>query len=279
MAFESAVSVVTGGASGIGRALCWELARRGGKIVVADINRSGAEAVAADIRERGGSACAIHVDVRQAHEVESLVDSTLAQFGRLDYFFNNAGMGVGGEIHELTLDQWRSIIDVNLMGVVYGVAAAYPVMLRQGSGHIVNIASLAGLVSSPGLGPYATTKGAVVSLTNALRVEAETRGVRASVACPGFVDTAIFDNAIGIKLHKHDLLAKMRLPLMPVRDAALEILRGVERNQGVIVFPGSARMLWRMARFGPPWLLTRFHRRMAARLRTVRRVEADSDPS
>jgi len=144
------------------------------------------------------------------------------------------------------------------------------VMLRQRSGHIVNIASLAGLISSPFLAPYATAKGAVVSLTNALRAEGAALGVRASVVCPGFVDTAIFDSAIGAKFDKHDFLSKTKLPVMRVADAALAILHGVERNQGTIVFPGSARLLWRMTRFSP-WLATFLNGQMVARLRTVRR--------
>src|SRR3954452_23790565 len=140
------------------------------------------------------------------------------------------------------------------MGVVHGVAAAYPVMVRQGSGHIVNIASLAGLITSPGLAPYATTKGAVVSLTNALRAEAEAYGVRASVVCPGFVDTNIYENAIGVKVNKDEMLKRLKLPLLPAADAARAILRGVERNRGVIVFPASSRVMWRLTQFSP-WLL------------------------
>jgi short-subunit dehydrogenase len=143
--------------------------------------------------------------------------------------------------------------------------------VRQGSGRIVNIASLAGLIASPGLGPYTTTKGAVVSLTKALRVEGEALGVRASVVCPGFVDTAIYENAIGVKLDKGELLERLGLPIMPAHEAALEILSGVERNRGVIVFPGSARLLWRLTRFCP-WLLPPLERRMVARLRGIRRA-------
>ena len=273
MTFQEKVVIVTGGASGIGRALCEELGRRGATILVADIDFGGAQRVAGEINAAGGSASPAHLDVRQAADVQAVVDATVTNYRRLDYMFNNAGIGVGGEIRDLTLEHWRTAIDINLMGVIHGVTAAYPVMLRQRAGHIVNIASLAGLISSPGLAPYAATKGAVVSLTNALRVEGERHGVRASAVCPGFVDTAIFENAIGVKLDKQDLVDKMRLPLMPVRGAALAILRGVERNQGIIVFPRSARLLWRLTRFSPPWLLTPLQRHMEARLRTVRRSQ------
>ena len=263
---KNQVAIVTGGASGIGRALCEELARLGSAVVVADINAEGAEKVAAAI-----GAAAARVDVRQAAEVQAMVEDTVKRHGRLDLMFNNAGIGVAGGLHEVSLEHWRTVVDINLMGVVHGVMAAYPVMIRQSAGHIVNVASLAGLIAAPGLGPYAATKGAIVSLTAALRAEAEGFGVRASVVCPGFVDTAIYQNAIGVRLDQTDLLGKLGLPLIPARDAAMAILRGLERNQAVIVFPGSARTLWRLTRF-TPWLIAAFTRRLTTRLRSVRRL-------
>lgn len=270
MAFSHCVAIVTGGASGIGRALCEELGRRGAVVVVADINETGAQAVAAAVAAMGGRASATFLDVRDAAAIRTLVDSTAEAHGRLDLMVNNAGIGVGGEIPELSLEHWRTVVEINLMGVVHGVIAAYPLMVRQGAGHIVNIASLSALIASPGLAPYATTKGAVVSLTNALRAEAEMYGVKASAVCPGFVATAIFDSAIGVRFDTQDLLNKLRLPVIPAQVAAREILRGVERNAGLIVFPGSARLLWLLARMSPA-LLRPLQRRMAARLRSVRR--------
>src|SRR5215471_19134906 len=136
-----------------------------------------AEDVARAITASGGAAFAARVDVRRAEDVQALVDGAVERYGRLDLIFNNAGIGVGGEIRDLSLEHWRAAIEVNLMGVIHGVAAAYPAMVRRGSGQIVNIASLAGLITSPGLAPYATTKGGVVSLTNALRAEGEALGV------------------------------------------------------------------------------------------------------
>jgi NAD(P)-dependent dehydrogenase (short-subunit alcohol dehydrogenase family) len=253
MAFENRVAIVTGGASGIGFALCEELRRRGAKVVTGDISLGGAEAL----------------DVRNAEQVQRFVDATVRVHGRLDYMFNNAGIGCGGEVRDLTLDHWRAVIDVNLVGVIHGVAAAYPVMLRQGSGHIVNIASLAGLIGSPGLAPYATTKSAVVGLSNALRDEGEALGVRVSVVCPSFIRTAIFDNAIGASIDKKKLQAKLALPMLEAPDAARRILRGVERNQGVIVFPASARLIWRLSRIHPS-LLAPFRRKMLRNLREMR---------
>src|SRR4051794_19719080 len=136
------VAIVTGGGSGIGEALCRALAARGDTVVVADIDGASAERVAGDI---GAHATAAKVDVRDYTAVQGVVDDTVAAHGRLDLIVNNAGIGVGGDVLELTVAHWDRIIDINLRGVIHGVHAAYPVMARQRSGHIVNIGSVAGL--------------------------------------------------------------------------------------------------------------------------------------
>ena len=188
----SRIVIVTGGASGIGRALCAELVRAGDQVVVADINEAGAADAAANMMGPG-SARAVALDVTDAQAVQDLVDATADEFGRLDIMVNNAGIGMGGWVEELTVEHWNRVIDVNVRGVVHGVQAAYPLMVRQGDGHIVNTASLAGLVPAPCLTPYAMTKHAVVGLSMSLRAEAASRGVRVTAVCPGFTDTAILD--------------------------------------------------------------------------------------
>jgi NAD(P)-dependent dehydrogenase (short-subunit alcohol dehydrogenase family) len=268
--FHSQAAIVTGGASGIGRALCEELARRGAVVVVADINCEGARSVAAGIAANGGRAEAALLDVTRAEDVQRIVDDTVRAHGRLDYMFNNAGIGVGGEVRDLTLDHWRKSIDINLWGAIYGTTAAYAAMLRQGSGHIVNTASAAGLVGEPGLAPYSVTKSAVVALSAALRAEAEALGVRVSVVCPGFVDTAIFENAIGVQIDKDEFLRKLPVKLVSAPDAARAILRGVERNESIIVFPFYARLAWWLIRINPS-ILGGLNRRTLANLRAMRK--------
>src|SRR6478672_5216272 len=155
--FEGAVALVTGGASGLGKALCEELGRRGAFVVVTDVQEEGARAVAAGIVAAGGWASGAALDVRDAAAFERLLDETIATHGRLDYLFNNAGIAAAGEAQSLTLDVWRKVIDINLWGVIHGAMAAYTRMIRQGSGHIVNVSSLAGIGGMALGAPYATS--------------------------------------------------------------------------------------------------------------------------
>ncbi|MGV9306932.1 SDR family NAD(P)-dependent oxidoreductase [Nonomuraea sp. NPDC003727] len=237
---------VTGGASGIGRALAQALTARGVAVTVADLAAPDLPAV--DHAE---------VDVTSAAAVSAAVQEVARRHGRLDFVFNNAGIAVGGHAEELTLDHWNKTIDVNLRGVVHGVHAAYPIMIEQGFGHIVNTASLAGLVPAPLMLPYTATKHAVVGLSTALRAEAAAHGVRVSVVCPGFTDTPLLDNAnpglpyteTGAQARSAAVRAQGRL--YPVDSLAADIMRGVARNQAIIVAPASGRAAWRGARLWP----------------------------
>ena len=248
------VAIVTGGASGIGAALCCALAARGLAVVAADINMDGAEAIAALIRQRGGTAAARHVDVTNPNSVTQLVQHTVATHRRIDYMFNNAGIAVSADARDLRLEHWHRLIDVNLLGVIHGVQAAYPFMVQQGHGHIVNTASLAGLVPFPGNLPYATTKHAVVGFSLTLRAEASDLGVKVSVVCPGFVQTAIVADSPALNVRDEKVQRSQPFKFMDADDAAQRILAGVWRNQAVIIFPFYARLLWWMHRIRPNWL-------------------------
>jgi NAD(P)-dependent dehydrogenase (short-subunit alcohol dehydrogenase family) len=256
-AFAGRVAIVTGGGSGIGAAIARALAARGSTVVIADIDEAAAKTLADEIgKGPAGAASAEVVDVTDADAVADLVASVTAAYGSLDLIFNNAGIAVAGLVDELTVDHWNRVIDVNLRGVVHGVHAAYPVMLRQGHGHIVNTASLAGLVPGPGLAPYVAVKHGVVGLSLSLRAEAALRGVKVSAVCPGFVDTPLLghvnpglpqtetgDNAA--------VLARMLGKLYQADQLAQDVLRGVEQNRALIVAPRSARIAWRMSRYAP----------------------------
>jgi NAD(P)-dependent dehydrogenase (short-subunit alcohol dehydrogenase family) len=250
------IAIVTGGGSGIGEAVCRALAARGDTVIVADIDGAAAERVASDI---GALATATKVDVRDAAAVQAVVDDTVAAHGRLDIMFNNAGIAVGGDTLELTVAHWDRIIDINLRGVVHGLQAAYPVMAKQRSGHIVNTASVAGLVPVPFLAPYVAVKHAVVGLSMSIRGEAKAHNVNVMVVCPGWTDTPILDSTGPDDLPKPTLLeeggarevAEKMGKLYTPEALAQDILRGIDRKKAMVVAPRQARVTWRLVRLLP----------------------------
>ncbi len=255
-AFDGAVAVITGGASGIGRALAEALARRGATVAIGDLQAELAEEVAAGIRARGGAASAAEVDVADFPAVDRLVRRAARDHGRLDYVFNNAGIGIAGGVEQYSLEDWYRMLDVNLRGVVHGVHAAYPLMLEQGFGHIVNTASLAGLIPESMIAGYTTTKHAVVGLSTSLRLEAASRGVRVSVLCPGVVRTAILDGGkygkVLIDLPSGFLQRFIdRLRPMDAGRFAEQVLRRVAADRAIIIVPGHWRLVWWLYRLSP----------------------------
>jgi NAD(P)-dependent dehydrogenase (short-subunit alcohol dehydrogenase family) len=255
--FAGAVAIVTGGASGIGRALGEALAKRGARVVLADVQVYLVEEVADRIRAGGGQATAENLDVTDFAATSRLVQNTYQSAGRLDYLFNIAGIGIVGEARYYELDDWYRILDVNLRGVVHGVQAAYPIMLRQGFGHIVNMASGAGLWPSPFVVGYCTTKHAVVGLSTSLRIEAVAAGVRVSVLCPGAVRTPALtcESRYGkvlppIPPEVLRRLVERQRPMSPERFAE-QALRAVAKNRAIIVIPTWWRIVWWLNRLSP----------------------------
>jgi NAD(P)-dependent dehydrogenase (short-subunit alcohol dehydrogenase family) len=192
------VAVVTGAASGIGRALALAFAEAGSAVVIADIDGPEAEGVAAGIRDGGGEAEVVTVNVADAASVEELAARTVARFGQVDVLCNNAGVSTFNLIQDQTLEDWRWVFDVNLWGVVHGVHSFLPLLRRQGTpAHIVNTASIAGLLSGVAfIGPYAATKTAVVSISETLNQEFAIAGlpIGVSVLCPSSVDTRVMES-------------------------------------------------------------------------------------
>jgi NAD(P)-dependent dehydrogenase (short-subunit alcohol dehydrogenase family) len=270
------VAIVTGGGSGIGEAVSRELARRGARVVVADINGDDAKRVATAIADNRGRATASRVDVTQEQDVRRLVEETASVYGRLDYQFNNAGIAISGDARDLTLTQWRKVLDVDLHGVLHGTLAAYPIMARQGFGHIVNTSSGAGLVPTPLSTPYCTAKYGVVGLSLSLRLEGADLGVKVSVVCPGYVRTPIFDTAVAVGMPREVVSHPPgRVKMIEAADAARLILGGVERNQAVIAFPRYIRLVWRTACLFPR-VLDRTAPAQVRDMRSYRTVEGST---
>jgi NAD(P)-dependent dehydrogenase (short-subunit alcohol dehydrogenase family) len=291
--FVSKVALITGGASGIGAALARELAHQGAEVVLADRQADVAEGLAAELRGGGARVTAAELDVRSLPAFERVVKDAVSRSGRIDYLFNNAGIGVGGEMDAYTARDWDDVIDVNLRGVAHGIQAVYPVMIRQGSGHIVNTASMAGLVGAAGEGSYTATKHAVVGLSKTLRIEARRHGVRCSVLCPGAIRTPILTggkfgrvNIVGLT---EDKMLEMWAQLRPmnVDVFAKKALAAVAGDEAIIVLPRWWKAFWYAERLSPAlglalWgaILGRMRRDLAdAGARPMSSVERASEES
>jgi NAD(P)-dependent dehydrogenase (short-subunit alcohol dehydrogenase family) len=255
-------AIVTGGASGIGLALARQLVARGLQVVVADID---GDAAAAAAEQLGVAAQGAQLDVADAGAVVDLVDSIYGRHGRLDFLFNNAGIGASLPVESVDLDHWQRTIEVNLCGVVHGCHAAYPHMVRQGFGRIVNTASLAGVLGGLGTAvPYATSKHAVVGLSLAWRVAAAPHGVGIHVVCPGGIDTPMLDKVAfpgldlpaGAARSMREQAADLGVRRFYSADRlARDVLRGVARGRALIVTPATARLPWRIYRMAPELVL------------------------
>jgi NAD(P)-dependent dehydrogenase (short-subunit alcohol dehydrogenase family) len=194
--FQGKVAVVTGAASGIGRALAERCAHEGMKVVLADIEEQALMQASQELKSTGTDILAVQTDVSKAGDMEALAQKTLATYGAVHLLFNNAGVGAGSTIWESTLADWEWVMGVNLWGVIHGIHTFVPLMLKQNTeAHIVNTASSAGLISGPGLGIYKVTKHGVVTLSETLYHELALSGakIKVSVLCPGFVNTHIMD--------------------------------------------------------------------------------------
>jgi NAD(P)-dependent dehydrogenase (short-subunit alcohol dehydrogenase family) len=268
--FTGKIAIVTGAASGIGRAVAMRLGALGATVCVADINAPGATETASLVTAAGGSAYAAKVDVTKSSDVHKLVDGVVKIHGRLDYMFNNAGIAIVGETRDMTDDHWKKIIDINLMGVLYGTLAAYRLMVRQGFGHIVNTASLAGLIPVPLESSYSLTKYGVVGLSTSLRGEGAALGVKVSTICPGFVRTPIIDNYTAVGFDSADLRSQQPRKMTDVADAARIILAGVAKNKAIIPVGSDCHIAWRLYKVWPS-LVEFFGRRGMKEIRKIRK--------
>jgi NAD(P)-dependent dehydrogenase (short-subunit alcohol dehydrogenase family) len=245
-------AIITGAGSGIGRELSLLMSKRGACVIVCDLNQTAADETVRLIEDSNGTAEARILNVSDYETFQNIVNETQEKNGSIDYLFNNAGIGVGGEARDFTINDWRSVLDVNLYGVINGITAVYPIMTKQKSGHIVNTSSLDGLVPFPMHLSYTASKYAVVGLSMALRIEGDPLGVRVSVVCPGRVETSIFE---ATKLINTDREKTMKIvnsaPAITAKTCAKRILEGMDRNDELIIPSAYARFMWGLERFAP----------------------------
>jgi NAD(P)-dependent dehydrogenase (short-subunit alcohol dehydrogenase family) len=187
--------LVTGAGSGIGRATALEAARRGARVFVCDVDTRGLEETSRRAQEMERTVTAEKVDVSDAHAMSAFADRVHADVSALDILVNNAGVAVGARFVDTTLEDWRWIVDINLLGVVHGCHLFAPKMIERGRGHVVNIASMAGYLPTEGSSAYVATKFAVLGLSECMRIELGRHGVGVTAICPGFIDTPIPQNA------------------------------------------------------------------------------------
>ena len=246
------VILVTGGGSGMGRALCEKLAEIGATVICTDINTQNAGETVSVIIQSGKNAIARKLDVSQLSDFEEVITDIVKEHGRIDMIFNNAGIGITGELRDISTDQWKKVLDINFYGVLYGSQVAYQQMIKQGSGHIVNTSSLAGLVAYiPLITPYSVSKHAVVNYTRCLRQEAKLFNIKASIVCPGLIDTPIIGSLPAVNANpswNRDSVKQFE-PGISAADAAHHILKGVAQNKEVILFPQMARTIFFLGRY------------------------------
>ncbi|UUO03290.1 SDR family NAD(P)-dependent oxidoreductase [Mycolicibacterium novocastrense] len=249
--FNGRAAVITGGASGIGFAAAQEFARRGARIMLADINRSALDEAVARLRSDGVDAHGVVCDVRKLDEVVALADEAFRVFGAVHVVFNNAGIGFAGPISEASHDDWRFVIDVDLWGPIHGVEAFLPRLIAQeAESHIIFTASFAGLIPNVGLGPYCAAKYGVVALAETLSREVRANGIGVSVLCPMIVETDLVNSSERVRSSEYgpatsssadgsQMLLEPTDPLVQVGDVARLTAEAVLAHR-LYVLPHSA---------------------------------------
>ena len=259
------VAVITGAADGIGRALAARCAEERMCLVLADVDRARLEAARGELEGAGADVLACPTDVARATEVEALAQATYARFGACHLLVNNAGVALGKPVWEATLEDWAWILGVNLWGVIHGVRAFVPRMLASGApGHIVNTASIAGLISPPGLGPYNVGKHGVVTLSESLHGDLQARGapIGVSVLCPGWVRTRIAESERHRPAADRTDVARLDGPAAEVGEV---VARAVEAG---LPAADVARAVLDAVHVGGFYILTHPHTKKAVQIRT-----------
>jgi NAD(P)-dependent dehydrogenase (short-subunit alcohol dehydrogenase family) len=251
--------VITGAGSGLGRAFALAWAEKGWRIGILDINLEGARETMEMVEEAGGEGEVLPCDVSSFEEVRAAADHLFGLWGSVGVLVNNAGVGGGGAVGEIPLQDWEKVVGIDLWGVINGCQAFIPRMKKQGGGHIVNVSSLAGLISAPRFAPYNVSKAAVVALTQTLKTELAPAGIGVTVVCPPVVKTNILENTLEMAGEiDYDIAGEMELLKTAMKasritpeDIAAMTLRAVERNR-LYVIPGvPLRLSWLNARIAP----------------------------
>ncbi|NUO02168.1 MAG: SDR family NAD(P)-dependent oxidoreductase [Saprospiraceae bacterium] len=245
--FKKAI-IITGAASGIGKALARLLNKHKARLYLLDLNEEGLLTLSESLKKTNPNVFIFCFDVSDHERFENFCQEFLKTETSPDYLFNNAGIGIGGEVKDLDIQTWKRIIEVNLFGTINGVQLFYPLMVKNRKGHIVNISSLAGLAPLPGEAPYVASKYAIQGLTEALEIEASFYNVKVTAVCPGVVRTPIYRTGAVIGFSKKKIL-ELWPKGITAKDCAELILEGVEKGKRIVVITAFAKAIYFAKRF------------------------------
>ncbi len=244
--------MVTGAGSGLGLAMARHFAAEGWRVAVTDLDADRASAALAEVRSAGGQGFAAACDVRSETQLRDVSERLLNEWSGVDVVINNAGVATVGKVGEAPLEDWDWVLDINLMGVVRGCHVFAPLLARQGSGHIVNIASLAGIVQAPAMASYNVSKIGVIGLSETLRGELRPHGVGVSVVCPSFVRTRLTETLRTPDPRLRSLAEKLVNEAdSTAGQVAVKVYRGVMKKTFLILPQADVRWLYRLKRLSP----------------------------
>jgi short-subunit dehydrogenase len=267
-------ALVTGAASGIGQALALSLARQGADLYLLDVDEPKLTGVVTEAKRWGGMAIGIRCDLIYPHHITAAVNTIRADWGYIDILVNNAGVAYYGPTERMTVDQWNSLLAINLLAPIQLTREWLPILLTRPEAHILNVCSIAGLVASGKLVAYHTSKYGMVGFSEALRAEYATRGLGVTALCPGFVRTSIFQAAINGRPSKPIGMPPRWLCMAPEK-VATRALQAIRRNEGLVVISPMAHLLWFLKRLSPR-LVARLSRsgKKRRRAKTLAKVPA-----
>lgn len=249
---ETPTIAVTGAGSGLGAAMAHRFGAAGYRVAVTDVHERRAARVASELAAGGVSAFAQALDVTAAADWDALYQRILTEWGSLDVLVNNAGVAAAGRLEASTLEDWRWVLETNLVGVIRGCHRFLPLMRERGSGHIVNLASFAGMVAVPELSAYGTAKAAVVALSEQLRVDLDGSGVGVSLVCPAFVQTRLLETfRAPDERHRKQAERWMEKTTVTAEHVADAVFEAVQDRKFLVLTHRETRWAWRLRRWFP----------------------------
>ena len=266
--------LITGAGSGLGRAMALRFARDGRHVAVTDVDGNRAEAVLAEIRDAGGEGIAQRLDVSRQEDWDAACQRVLTEWGGLGVLVNNAGVAAAGNLEQTPLSDWEWVLGIDLMGVVRGCHRFLPMMREQGHGHIVNVASFAGLAGAPGISAYGTAKAGVVALSEQLRAELHGSGVGVSLLCPAFVATGLMESFRSPDPADRERVERwMATSGVNAEMVADAVADAVDRGRFLVLTHANTRWAWRLKR----WLPERYFRLLVTQGSVSRPEVADAN--